>query len=69
MDRMASKREYTKIWNGQLRSLVPKKIIPELIHLKIILALWFVMIYLGLWKGRAIAKGIIDKVSPKLNPN
>ena len=66
---MASKREVHKKRNGQLLSLVPKKINPELIHLKIILSLWFVMIYLGLWKGRAIAKGIIDKVSPKLNPN
>ena len=64
MDRMASKREVHKKRNGQLLSLVPKKINPELIHLKIILSLWFVMIYhLGLQKGRAIAKGIIDKVS------
>ena len=44
-----AKERYTKIRNGQLLSLVPKKINPELIHLKIILALWFVMIYhLGL---------------------
>ena len=44
-----AKERYAKIWNGQLLSLVPKKINPELIHLKIILALWFVMIYhLGL---------------------
>ena len=65
-----AKERYAKIRNGQLLSLVPKKINPELIHLKIILALWFVMIYhLGLWKGRAIAKGIIDKVSSKLIPN
>ena len=49
MDRMVSKKRYAKIQNGQLLSLVPKKINPELIHLKIILALWFVMIYhLGL---------------------
>ena len=40
-----AKERYTKIWNGQLHSLVPKKIIPELIHLKIILALWLVIIY------------------------
>ena len=44
-----AKERYAKIRNGQLLSLVPKKINPELIHLKIILALWFVMIYhLGL---------------------
>ena len=39
-----AKERYTKIRNGQLLSLVPKKIIHELIHLKINLALWFVMI-------------------------
>ena len=44
-----AKERYAKIRNGQLLSLVPKKIIPELTHLKIILALRFVMIYhLGL---------------------
>ena len=36
-----AKDRYAKIRNGQLLSLVPKKINPELIHLKIILALWF----------------------------
>ena len=44
-----AKERYAKIRNDQLLSLVPKKINPELIHLKIILGLWFVMIYhLGL---------------------
>jgi len=38
-----AKERYAKIWNDQLLSLVPKKINPELIHLKIIIALWWVM--------------------------
>ena len=70
MDRMASKREVHKNTEWSASQSRTKKINPELMHLKIILALWFVMIYhLGLQKGRAIAKGIIDKVSSELNPN